>query len=46
VNGVSSFSITVSALRPLTVTGVISAAKAPLLIAASARCVDSVAKAS
>ena len=46
VNGVSSRSTTVSPLRPLTVTGVISAANAPELTACSARCVDSVANAS
>ena len=46
VNGVSSLSTTDSPLRPLTVTGEISAANAPEFTAASARFVDSVAKAS
>ena len=46
MNGVSSLSTTVSPLRLLTVTGVISAANAPEFTALSARCVDSVANAS
>ena len=44
--GPSSMAITVSPARPLTVTGVISAAKAPMSVAACARCTLVVAKAS
>ena len=46
LNGVSSLSTTTSPLRLLTVTGTISAAKAPDSTARRARVTDSVAKAS
>ena len=44
--GPSSIEITTSPARPLTVTGAISAAKAPVSVAALARCTLAVAKAS
>ena len=44
--GPSSMATTTSPARPLTVTGVISVAKAPDAVAALALCTDAVAKAS